>query len=201
MYGLNLSPRLFLGRTAPPCGIWSRGRRWLDTEFLKSPRSSICMQCGCQGSTIRLGPVVVRSAVTARTWRGPGQCGLRRCRARAACIEPPAPYDALMLIVDYAFPVRRRASACCSRTAPMNTCNPGTVSFPSSSIRSRRRRPEMVSGFWCRSEPPPNNLVSRRCSSLVSWLQCVVAGISRLPSDSRRNTKRDWDSGYFAATA
>jgi hypothetical protein len=109
--------------------------------------------------------------------------------------------DALTPIVDYTFPARRRASACCSRTAPMNTCKPGTVSFPSSSIRSRLTRPEMVSGFWCRKEPPPNSLVSRRCSSLVSWFQCVVAGISRHSSDSRRTTKRDLDLGHFGATA
>jgi hypothetical protein len=26
----------------------------------------------------------------------------------------------------------------------------------------------MVSGFWCRKEPPPNNLVSKRCWSVGS---------------------------------
>jgi hypothetical protein len=77
-------------------------------------------------------------------------------------------------------PARRRAAACCSRKASVNTNNPAMLSFCSSSTRPRWRRPSMSAAFWFRTEPPPNNLISRRCSDLVNSSQGIV-GILMLP--------------------
>jgi hypothetical protein len=71
----------------------------------------------------------------------------------------------------YAIPARRRAAACCSRIASVNTSNTGMLSFCSSSMKPQRRRPSMSSAFWFRKEPPPNNLISRRCSDRVNSSQ------------------------------
>jgi hypothetical protein len=49
----------------------------------------------------------------------------------------------------------------------------------------------MSSGFWFRNEPPPNSLISKRCSDLVNSSQSGVSGILVLPSDSLRRPRLD----------
>jgi hypothetical protein len=78
-------------------------------------------------------------------------------------------------------PARHRAAgACCSRAPSVNTSNPGMLRFCASSINPRRLRPSMSAAFWLRKEPPPNNLISRRCSDLVNSSQGIV-GILMVP--------------------
>jgi hypothetical protein len=83
-------------------------------------------------------------------------------------------------IAAYAIPVRRRAAACCSRIASVNTSNPGMLRFCLSSMKPRRRRPSMSAALSFRKEPPPNNLISRRCSDLVNSSQGIT-GTLMLP--------------------
>ena len=83
-------------------------------------------------------------------------------------------------IARYWIPARRRAPDCCSRIASVNTSNPGMLSFWSSSMKPRRRRPSMSAAFWFRTEPPPNSLINRRCSDLVNASQGTT-GIFMLP--------------------
>ena len=87
--------------------------------------------------------------------------------------------------------LRRRASVCCRRIASVIASKPGTLRFCSSSTKPRRERPSTSSGFWFRNEPPPNSLISRRCSDLVNSSQSGVSGILVLPSDSLRRTRFD----------
>jgi AraC-like DNA-binding protein len=77
-------------------------------------------------------------------------------------------------------PRHRAAAACCSRMPSVNTSNPGMLRFCASSINPRRLRPSMSAAFWLRKEPPPNNLISRRCSDLVNSSQGIV-GILMVP--------------------
>ena len=80
----------------------------------------------------------------------------------------------------YAIPARRVAAACCSRIASVKTSNPGMLRFCLSSMKPSRLKLSMSAAFWFRNEPPPNSLISRRCSGLVNSSQ-GIPGIMMLP--------------------
>src|SRR5882757_868253 len=87
-------------------------------------------------------------------------------------------------------PRHRAAAACCSRMPSVKTSNPGMLRFCASSINPRRLRPSMSAAFWLRKEPPPNNLISRRCSDLVNSSQGIV-GILMLPARQAQTSKHE----------
>jgi hypothetical protein len=86
-----------------------------------------------------------RSVIASCVANGIEAGGFRQGPAR-----PHRKLGVMTAIAAYAIPARRRAAACCSRIAIVNTSNPGMLSFCSSSMKPRRRRSSTSAAFWFR---------------------------------------------------
>jgi hypothetical protein len=77
---------------------------------------------------------------------------------------------------------RDRTSACCRRRiATVKTSRPGIASALFASTKPRARSSSTTAGSSLRKLPPPNSLISARCSILVSSSQPGASDIGRFP--------------------
>jgi hypothetical protein len=83
----------------------------------------------------------------------------------------------LDLMAYAAKPIRDRASACCLRIASVRTSNPGIDRLSPSSTKPRARSSSTTTRSSFRRVPPPNSLISARCSNRVNSSQTVVSSI------------------------
>jgi hypothetical protein len=123
-------------------------------------------------------------------WSASAKARLARLASSAArCRLPRSPRMARLDQRELTTPARCRASVCCRRIASVKASSPGTLRFCPVSTKPRRQRPSTSAGFWFRNEPPPNNLISRRCSDLVNSSQSGVSGILVHPCESLRRSR------------